>query len=135
MARHTVQEDLHVDWSGLPERIRQGMRRNGLSYRGLARQMDVSPEAIRNWLNGTHITIDRATRLAPILGLTTRELLGGPRSPVGVTAAEHLELQHANDLLRRIALLREHLESTVPELMEVLREAQKLVERKERLRV
>jgi transcriptional regulator with XRE-family HTH domain len=130
-----VQEDLYIDWDGLPERIRQGMRRNGLSYRGLARQMDVSPEAIRNWLNGSRITIDRATRLAPLLGLTTRELLGGPRRPVREAAAERLELQRATDLLRRIALLREHLESTVPELMEVLREAQELVEQKDRPRV
>lgn len=129
-----MQEDLYIDWDGLPERIRQGMRRNGLSHRGLAGQMDVSPEAIRNWLNGSRITIDRATRLAPILGLTTRELLGGPRRPVFEAAAERRELQRATDLLRRIALLREHLESTVPELMEVLREAQELVEQKGRPR-
>jgi transcriptional regulator with XRE-family HTH domain len=121
-----VQAGLDIDWDGLPSRIRRGMRQQGLSYRVLASEVGVSPQTITNWLNGGRIQIGHVSRLAKALGMTTDEVLRGPDLQLGKLPASSDECERAIDLLGRLASLRNELEKSVPQLMDVLRDAEEL---------
>jgi transcriptional regulator with XRE-family HTH domain len=96
-----------------------------LSHRQFAAAAGVSAQAVSKWLGGGHISPERWSRVATAAGLTVPELLG-----VDPSAQNPADDGEALQLLRRLTALADApMDRAVPDLMQVLRDAQRLVGR------
>lgn len=118
-----------IDWDGLPGRIRNALGGRELSQRQFAHDAGVSLPAVHNWLNGARIKPERWPRVARALGLSIEELLG-PSTPDPVAPVpSDVNSPQADALLTRLAeLSSEPFDQAIPDLIEVLRDAQAYAE-------
>ena len=116
-----------IDWDGVGERLRGVLALPDRSHRRFAAAAGVTPQALSKWLDGGRISPPRWSRVAAAAGLTVPELLGADGGPDADAQPGDVE---ALQLLRRLAALAdEPMDRAVPDLMQVLRDAQGLVER------
>jgi transcriptional regulator with XRE-family HTH domain len=118
-----------IDWDGLPARIRNGLSNRELSQRQFAQDAGVSLPAVHHWLKGARIKPERWPRVARALGLSVEELLGAPTADPPAPAPSDVTSPQADALLTRLAELSgEPFDQAIPDLIEVLRDAQAYAE-------
>jgi transcriptional regulator with XRE-family HTH domain len=118
-----------IDWAGLPSRIRVALKQHDLSHREFAEAANVSLPAVTKWLNGGRISHDNWRPVADALHLNVDELLGTKRRRTPPQPRSSPDDVRAALLLERLAALStEPFDRAVPDLMQVLKEAQELAE-------
>jgi transcriptional regulator with XRE-family HTH domain len=114
-----------IDWDGLPARLRTAIAVRKLSHRRFATAAGVSSQAASKWLNGGHISPERWSSVAEAAGLSVPELLGVPLE----TDSEPAPDVEPVAILRRLATISSQpLDRAVPDLMQLLRDAQQYAE-------
>jgi transcriptional regulator with XRE-family HTH domain len=118
-----------IDWNGLADRIRGSLAQRGMSQREFARAAGVSPVAVHKWLKGGCIAPDNWRRVATALGLGIDELLGLKESDESHGPSRFTHDGKLDGLLTKLARLsNEPLDQAIPDLMMVLRDAQRYAE-------
>lgn len=137
--RQTYQNSCPLDrcmTSDFPQRLAEYLgraRAQGLTQASLARDLQVSKQTMQAWRQGKNPPpLDKAAQLARALGVSLDELAGlsQPAASAHASAAEALVIELAStglaEALARLDRDDEQLDLVAPDLMSVLRKAQRL---------
>ena len=120
--------------AALAERLQAAIRRNGMSHRKLAAELETSKQSVTNWTQGTHEpSLRHLRRLARVLNMPLAQLLGessGRTAAAPATSGGDDALAIVDELAQLgLRPTLNALHQSVPALLEVLSVAERQAQR------